>query len=619
MLTANQAFPTFPQTGGLMTAYAAPNQPAGFGSAGGAGGVRGYIAYGSAPQNGAFVPFNTGDSGNVNMAVCLTIRGADMTDVAGGSPFDVAATSNQTTASTSMSFPSVTTTGPDRLIINAGFLDRDANSTAEVSSYANSNLSSVTEQIDQIFNTGAGGGFFIGTGEKASAGSIGNSTATIVSQVFSMWTAAIQAEDVELDPGIIATVQEALEALVKEELEQSTFEQFPMAELSRNYTPVIVLTSSYAEYPDPELEDAVIVPGIEVPPLTLEYTGQGGISFSGTANVLRIRAYSAVGGLVFSGAASQIKIRDYDAAGGIVFSGAGLTIRKVAVTAQGGLTFSGAVDADRVRSYAATGGLVFSGASTVSRARSHAASGGIVFGGEATVSYSAAYEYAPDGGITFGGAANFAFVRAVSPAGGSVFSGAGTVSRDRTVQASGGIVFSGAADVGGNNSYEYQPTGGIVFGGASTLAFARVITASGGLTISGAATASRARAALPEGGIVFSGAAEVGGNNSYEYQPTGGILFGGAAQVNRIRVSVAAGGLTISGAVDIDRIRVVTPSGGINLTGAAGVNRTLIVDSEGGISFGGTANAFSIPVPSGIFGNYKNFHGFVRGRWRTRI
>lgn len=120
------------------------------------------------------------DSGNHTTAIKMLFRD---TSLASGGGFFVAATDTQGTASTSMTFPAVTTATDESLVILAVALDTDANSTAEVGAVTNSNLSNITERHDQTVATQEGGGVAVITGEKATAGSTGTSTATGASSV----------------------------------------------------------------------------------------------------------------------------------------------------------------------------------------------------------------------------------------------------------------------------------------------------------------------------------------------------------------------------------------------------------------------------------------------------
>lgn len=90
---------------------------------------------------------------------------------------DVSAGTTQS-ATTSFSFPGVTTTKPNCLIAHFVANDRDAASTSNLSSITNANLTDLTKQFDQTVSTGQGGGLALITGVKASAGATGNTTAT---------------------------------------------------------------------------------------------------------------------------------------------------------------------------------------------------------------------------------------------------------------------------------------------------------------------------------------------------------------------------------------------------------------------------------------------------------
>src|SRR6266511_2407088 len=65
------------------------------------------------------------------------------------------------------------------LVVMACTSTRDANSTAQFSSWANANLTSINERDDNTSLTGAGGGFGVAEGYLATAGASGNSTVTI--------------------------------------------------------------------------------------------------------------------------------------------------------------------------------------------------------------------------------------------------------------------------------------------------------------------------------------------------------------------------------------------------------------------------------------------------------
>jgi hypothetical protein len=72
------------------------------------------------------------------------------------------------------------TTPEDNCLVLAVFsTTNDAASTTNFSGYTNSNLSSITERIDQGATNGSGGGVGLAEGLKASAGATGNTTVTI--------------------------------------------------------------------------------------------------------------------------------------------------------------------------------------------------------------------------------------------------------------------------------------------------------------------------------------------------------------------------------------------------------------------------------------------------------
>jgi hypothetical protein len=97
-----------------------------------------------------------------------------------GNPWDVTAGNVETTATTAVSVPGDTTTVADCLIV-AIASSRFDNSTGQVdtSTWANADLANVTGRFTHGTNQANGGGFGVGTGEKAAAGTFGASTATL--------------------------------------------------------------------------------------------------------------------------------------------------------------------------------------------------------------------------------------------------------------------------------------------------------------------------------------------------------------------------------------------------------------------------------------------------------
>lgn len=109
------------------------------------------------------------DAGNRQGARIIAIRGCPVT----GDPWDITGSDGNDSFGTSISVTGVTTTEADTLIVVTTSCEDDNTH----SSWANSNLTSVTERVDS--NTGTlFGAITAMTGVKASAGAIGTSTAT---------------------------------------------------------------------------------------------------------------------------------------------------------------------------------------------------------------------------------------------------------------------------------------------------------------------------------------------------------------------------------------------------------------------------------------------------------
>lgn len=186
--SANQAFTA-------VTGYSqVAASPQGQGTAGAANATRLTIFYKIA--DGTETTYVTGDSGDHNVVCSFVIR-----DVDRGNPINDSA-GNTAAAATALTCPAVTTTVPECLIIIAIASDRDANTTANFSNPVNANLTTLTERIDQTFNTGQGGGFGIYTGLKGTVGSTGT---TAVTQAASEETARITLAIAPLSKRIVVT------------------------------------------------------------------------------------------------------------------------------------------------------------------------------------------------------------------------------------------------------------------------------------------------------------------------------------------------------------------------------------------------------------------------------
>lgn len=132
------------------------------------------------------------DSGNHQYGRILVYSGC----IDEGDPFDVTAGSVKGTASTSATAPSVTTTVPNCLIVNAISWDTDI-APAQFSNWANGNLASLTERSDQGTTQGNGGGIGIADGVKASAGATGVTTADVESSINASITIALKPNPTE--------------------------------------------------------------------------------------------------------------------------------------------------------------------------------------------------------------------------------------------------------------------------------------------------------------------------------------------------------------------------------------------------------------------------------------
>jgi hypothetical protein len=164
--SANEAIAT--PTGWTQVA----NSPQFTGTAAAAGGVRLAVFY--KIVSGAQSDVSVADSGNHTTAIIAGFRGVDT-----ATPIHITAGSVDAVATSAISTPSVTTTITDTMIVNAIGLDKDGNDTDTITTVpVNANLTNLTERHDQTVNSGAGGGIAFFTGEKATAGAVGNTTAT---------------------------------------------------------------------------------------------------------------------------------------------------------------------------------------------------------------------------------------------------------------------------------------------------------------------------------------------------------------------------------------------------------------------------------------------------------
>lgn len=148
----------------------APSSPQGQGTGALANAVRVTVFYKTAGASEGNV--TVADSGDHTTAIWLTFSNVDTSD-----PFD-ASSGGTIVAGTSWSLVGLTTTVANCLIVHCVATDRDLTSTTNLDSYSNADLANITEIHDQSHALSTGGGIIVVTGEKASAGTVGNTSAT---------------------------------------------------------------------------------------------------------------------------------------------------------------------------------------------------------------------------------------------------------------------------------------------------------------------------------------------------------------------------------------------------------------------------------------------------------
>jgi hypothetical protein len=113
------------------------------------------------------------DSGDHQIGGIMTYRGCPTS----GDPWNAIASDIETTASTSITWPSVTTTVSDCLVVLITGTGQDT-TNVQVSGVTNGALANIQQRANAWVTTGGGGGVAIFDGEKATAGVVGNTTGT---------------------------------------------------------------------------------------------------------------------------------------------------------------------------------------------------------------------------------------------------------------------------------------------------------------------------------------------------------------------------------------------------------------------------------------------------------
>jgi MSHA biogenesis protein MshQ len=124
--------------------------------------------------DGVFTAPSLGDAGDHNVGRMIAIRGCPTA----GNPWDIVASAVEATSDTSATWPGVTTTVDDCLILEIIATGADV-STAQVGALTNATYTSIVEQMDNWVITGNGGGIGMVSATKATAGATGQSTATL--------------------------------------------------------------------------------------------------------------------------------------------------------------------------------------------------------------------------------------------------------------------------------------------------------------------------------------------------------------------------------------------------------------------------------------------------------
>jgi len=149
------------------------NSPQGTGTAGGAAATRLALYWKRATSSAESNP-TVADSGDHQIARIITFRGV----IESGNPWDVSVGTVASSASTSVSIPGATTTVANTLVV-AIVANATDTASARTSAWTNSNLTSLTERVDNNTSSGNGGGFGVATGVMATAGAYGATTATL--------------------------------------------------------------------------------------------------------------------------------------------------------------------------------------------------------------------------------------------------------------------------------------------------------------------------------------------------------------------------------------------------------------------------------------------------------
>jgi hypothetical protein len=114
------------------------------------------------------------DSGNHQVGRIFVFRGVDQT-----TPIGATTSSTKTTASTTITFPSLTTLNANSIVLFAASNGVDATSNTHTSLSGGTGLTSVSSTYASNSTAGTGGGFGVAYATKATAGATGTPTITL--------------------------------------------------------------------------------------------------------------------------------------------------------------------------------------------------------------------------------------------------------------------------------------------------------------------------------------------------------------------------------------------------------------------------------------------------------
>jgi hypothetical protein len=120
----------------------------------------------------------TSDSGTYQIGQIVGVVGGFRT----GDPFDATNGGTAGALVNTMTIPGPTTTSANCLVLAAAGINHNGDFSGWFSGWTNAALGSITERMDQTKTSGAGagGGFGVVSGTKATAGAVGNTTSTLV-------------------------------------------------------------------------------------------------------------------------------------------------------------------------------------------------------------------------------------------------------------------------------------------------------------------------------------------------------------------------------------------------------------------------------------------------------